>query len=159
MKANLKNIGTTKIIVYSAIGLVVLVGSYFGIVKPILKKMGVIDDKVDKEALKLIEEANKSDYWRQDYYKNNPKNISFNDIATDTTQLAEDLNKGVDGFLGTEDESLVLSVFRTLKTKEDLSYLVAIYKKEYNKDVLQDIIKELNSKELVQVFTITEKLK
>jgi hypothetical protein len=103
---------------------------YFGIVKPLLDKLGVTKSEADK-AIESAESSTDSafapNYWRKQKGKVNlitqaslqPK---IKAIYDSITYLGSDFNK-------------ILSVFKSLKYKTQVSFLAENFAKKYNTDL------------------------
>jgi len=145
---------------YAILGVVVvgvgLVG-YFGVYRPIMQRLGLIDDPEDRKALRMLNRAKDSKYWNGTYYKGRENKISLNPMASKSSEIAKELEKGIAGW-GT-NESGILSALGKLKTREDLSYVIWQYGNLFNKDLLNDIGGDMKGQELIDVLTITENLK
>ena len=152
---------TTKntLIKYGAMTLgVVVLGTiaYFVVVNPLLKWTGLKDDKVDKTAKKEADKQKGAGYWSPNYYLDKQNRLTTN--ATRADALASSLKRKIDGFFSIEDESGIYSQLSELKTFADLSFVASKYKKFFNEDLLTELIDDLNSEELMEVFSITNRL-
>ena len=149
------NSDTAKYIFIGITVVAVLAGGYFLIGKPLLEALGLKESEEDKIANKMVTTAETSDYWNPLYYQSRQNLLQKN--ATDTTLIADYIYSGWGIF--NDDETAIISNFRTIPTKADLSHVVYAYAKRGYGDLLSDIKSNLNSSEKIQVLTITENLK
>lgn len=149
-----------KLIIYG--GAVLL--AYFGVLKPILNKLGITKSK---EAKTIEEQENKTN-------KENPFSPVFYKLAPSGSKLLT--NKSADFFakqiydaMGVfgDDESKIYGVFRSMKTQSQVSFLAEKFQTKYKMDLLGylkrgysnwNAASGLNADELNQVITIVNKL-
>ncbi len=147
---------TFKWVAIGVIGITALTLAYFGIIKPLLNTFGITESAEDKEALKMLNKARESGFWKPTYYEGKTSKLSFVNKATDANNLAEEIEDAW-GVVNDDEESII-NAFSKIKNKVDLSYVAYHYQKNTGSDLLTDIDGKLSSAEKIQVFTITEKL-
>lgn len=122
------------------IGIPVAIGvGYFGVIRPVLKKFGVIKSQADKEFEKLNKDVERQGFWKATWYKENGGSTLSDSQAR---HFAAQLAKAMDG-TGTwydvgwgTDEEAIASVFRQLGSKGNISRVAEAYNQMYNKDLL-----------------------
>jgi hypothetical protein len=152
-----------QLLIYGG-GLAIL---YFGIIRPILKKVGIQQSAQDIQQQQLINNTSITDN------SSNPFSPLFWKKGGNGTQLltvsyASSLAKRIYDAMGyfTDDEAAVISVFRLLKTKSQVSWLSDIFQKQYKTDLFNFLRKGkgllpqagLNDNELSEIITIVQKL-
>lgn len=130
------------------IGIPVVVGfAYFGIVRPILKKTGVLDTPESKEADKINDTMWSGAYWNPVWYKANG-GVSINDSTAKI--YAERLFDAVDGW-GTNEEK-IYGVFEALGSKGNISKVSEAYQRINDGESLMERLKaELDDDEALSL--------
>lgn len=128
----------------------ILGGGYFGIMRPILKKFGVIKSLEDKELKKINEDVERQPFWKPSWYQaNGGDTLTSAEARHFAKELAEAMHgKGTwwDVGWGT-DENKIASVFRKLNSKGNISKVAEEYSNMYSKDLLTSLNRELNEEE------------
>lgn len=124
---------------------VVAVG-YFGVYRPLGKKLGFVKTKDDKEADKLEDLS----FFNPELAKSHPSRVTISENRANT--LAKIIYDS-DGWFN-DDEDNVNGAFREMGSKYNLSYVSQVFINRYNKDLHTYISKFLDSNELSDVYTI-----
>lgn len=116
-------------------GVAILGAAYYGIVRPITDTLGLTKDKDAKAIAEMNTEASKNPGWDPKYYKEVQKR---EDVLLKTSAgvslLAQQIYKAL-GFFRDDDQA-IYAAFRQLKSKVQLSQLVAKYSELYKEDLL-----------------------
>lgn len=137
---------------------------YFGILKPVLNKLGITKSAEDRVIENQTNLPNNINPFSPEFYKKAPGGslllkVSFAD------QLAERLHKAMGYF--TDDEAVIFSVFRSLRTQSQVSFLSDRFQQIYKTDLLEYLKRGdnnwnpgagLNESELNTVISIVNKL-
>lgn len=147
----------SSVVAKVAMGAVAILLIYFLIVRPIMKKLGIIEDKDDKTREKQVQAfgTELDSPFNPNYYKNKPGALLLTRAAA--VKLGDQLNDAV-GFLW-DDENAVYGVLRQLKTKDQLSYLADVFQTEHNADLYQLLVRNLSDSEMDVVNGIAKNLK
>jgi hypothetical protein len=137
-----------KIILYVVLGVVVLL-----MLDQILKAVGLKKDKADKNKDIAVAELRTSEYFDPMFYKGK----AFAALGIEPSkQFAKDIHKAISGF-GTNEESLY-TTFAKLKCRYNISEIAEAYYQIYGKHLLPEILNDLTEKEMLNLYTIVEKL-
>lgn len=130
------------------IGIPVVVGvAYFGIIRPILKKTGVIESPEDKEVEKINDTMVMGKYWSPSWYKaNGGVSISEQQAINEANALVE----GVDYFWGTDEEK-IWGVFERLGSKGNISKVSEAYARINNESLIERLKSELGDDDLMVI--------
>lgn len=148
----------SKLLLYGG-GLIIV---YFGILKPLLEKLGIAKSQADQQLINQQNLPNNKNpfspiYWKTVY---GAKLITRNA----TNNLAKRIYEAM-GFFS-DDEPAVFSVFSQMKYKTQVSWLSDVFQQNYKMDLL-DFLKRgkgqlpqagLNSDELQQILNIVNAL-
>lgn len=152
----------SKIILYAG-GLAIL---YFGVIRPILKKLGIQQTQEEKEAAQAIikqeNTPNNENPFSSIYWKN-VRGAQLIDVAS-----TDRLNRRIYNAMGyfSDDESAVYSVFTQLKYKTQVSWLADNFQRLYKIDLF-DFLKRgkgqlyqagLNNEEMQKIIKIVNAL-
>jgi hypothetical protein len=148
----------SKLLLYGG-GLLIV---YFGILRPLLEKLGIARSQADQQVINQQNLPNNKNPFSPVYWKTIPgaKLITKNS----TISLAKRIYEAM-GFFS-DDEPAVYSVFSQLKYKTQVSWLSDIFQQNYKMDLL-DFLKRgkgqlpqagLNSDELQQILNIVNAL-
>lgn len=117
------------------IGVAAIAVAYYGLIRPITDKFGLTKDDKDKAIDAMNSEASNNPGWDPKYYKEVQKR---EDILLKTSAgvslLAQQIYKAL-GFFSDDDQA-IYAAFRQLKSKVQLSQLVAKYSDLYKEDLL-----------------------
>lgn len=136
--------------------------AYFGVVNPLLKKIGIKDDAQDKRNNNLISDlenqpANKN-YFNPNYYKqrvNNKVAMVFTPASGD--MLAKKIYDSA-GFFN-DNESEIYGAFRQCRFKAQVSFIAARFYLLYKKDLYLWLKKDVfNESEMISLLNITDPL-
>ena len=128
--------------------------AYFGILDPILKKLGIKDDAADRARDSAIDTAANARGWNPTYYKSIKGALILTRASAES--FARVLNSAMSGW-GTNEEK-IYGVLRSMKTQTQLSFLCDVYFQLYKKDLYQHIVSELSTNELAVVSGIVNKM-
>jgi hypothetical protein len=128
----------------------VIGGGYFGVVRPILRKIGALQSPEDKAFDKVNDLVEKQPFWSRSYYltiNNGVKPLT----ETQSTFYANELYDGMKGGtwynLGTglgTDENKLYGVFRNIGSKAGISQVAEKYYNTRQKDLLSELKDELS---------------
>jgi hypothetical protein len=110
-----------------------------------------IEEKEEKEAETQLRE---SDYFSPTFLKD--KTSQYVPLGNAAKQAAVDIRAAVVG-LGTNEEK-IFTTFGRLKSKWNISEVSLCYKQGYNRDMLTDLLNDLNDEERLTLFNIVKKL-
>jgi len=138
--------------------------AYFGVLKPILQKLGIVQTKEDVLVNNQSNLPNSENPFSPVFYKKAGAGALLlkKDFAN---QLAKRIYNAM-GYIS-DDESEVYSVFRLLKSQSQVSFLADVFQQNYKSDLLEFLKKGknqfnfasgLNSDELSIVLNIVNKL-
>lgn len=147
------NKNNTKLIEYG-IGAAII---YFGIINPLLKKLGVKTTTQEDTAQKQKTTAysgGSTTYWNPNYWK------SIDNAMLLTYSSTNDLMKQIYNAKGlfVDNEPAVYGAFKQLKYKTQVSWLADNFFKTYGKDIFGFLDSFLSDKELAVVTQITDNL-
>jgi len=148
----------SKLLLYGG-GLLIV---YFGILRPLLEKLGIARSQADQQVINQQNLPNNKNPFSPVYWKN----VSGAKLITRnaTNNLAKRIYDSM-GFFS-DDEPAVYSVFSQLKYKTQVSWLADVFQQNYKMDLL-DFLKRgkgqlpqagLNSNELQQILNIVNAL-
>lgn len=133
--------------------------AYYGIIKPLIEKLGLKDSKEEKTVKKFEELENKDNPFSPVFLRNLKTGSSVTLLKSDVKKsLAKRIYDAM-GYLS-DDEAAVISVFRILKTQSQVSDLSTYFSSVYKTDLF-DFLKKgkgmfpqagLNDLELVQII-------
>jgi hypothetical protein len=111
----------------------IIVVAYFGIIRPILTKLGI--QKTDSDRLVDRQEnlPNNQNAFSPTFYKTGGSGTLLLTMA-----VKQNLAKRIYDALGvfSDDESAIFSVFRQLKSQSQVSYLAEYFGQKYKSDLL-----------------------
>jgi hypothetical protein len=152
-------IDQTKIATYLIGGAVL----YFGIVRPILKRTGVIQSQDDVKNEKQIQDnraADVSNPWNPNYYKgrkSDPSWLPWKTAVALSKQIYDAKNIWYRFF--TDDENTAIAAFNGLTTKKQLSLLSAAFQRIYKKDLYNYLESFMSADQLAAVNGKVKNLK
>jgi hypothetical protein len=148
----------SKLLLYGG-GLIIV---YFGILRPLLEKLGIARSQADQQLINQQNLPNNKNPFSPVYWKTIPGAKLYN--KNDTISFAKRIYEAM-GFFS-DDEPAVFSVFSQLKYKTQVSWLADVFQQNYKMDLL-DFLKRgkgqlpqagLNSDELQQILNIVNAL-
>jgi hypothetical protein len=135
----------------------VLIGSIIFAIWKILQFIGVFkdQDEINTEAGSKETSANplSPKFWQ--YYRDERKNPTILTTAS-ATQKAEQIRDAA-GFFN-DDESAIFSVFRTLKTQTQASFLADRFQTIYNESLIEFLNDTFDEEEFSKVYQIVRSL-
>jgi hypothetical protein len=133
----------------------VIGGAYFGLVRPILTKIGALESKEDKAFDKVNDLTDKQPFWSRSYYltiNNGAKPLTETQSTDYSKQLWNAMKGGITGW-GT-DESKIFGVFRNIGSKAGISQISEKYYNTRQSDLLEDLKSELDGEERATIGQI-----
>jgi hypothetical protein len=149
-----------QLLIYGGIALL----AYFGVIRPILKKVGIVKTAEDLLVINQSNLPNKVNPFSSTYYKYAPTGTPLLKVA-DQNKYADIIYNAM-GYLY-DDEAAIYSVFRSLKSQAQVSILAERFLLKYKTDLLEFLQKGknqfnaasgLNSDELSTVIKIVNTL-
>jgi hypothetical protein len=153
------NLDQTRIVTY-AIGGAIL---YFGVLRPILKKTGIVESDKEIKLEEKIQEnraADQGNPWNPNYYKKAKDNSWLNWKAATalSTQIYDAKAPSWKNWI-TDDENAAIAAFNGLTTKKQLSLLSANFQKLFTKDLYNYLESFLSNSDLAAVNGKVKNLK
>jgi hypothetical protein len=148
----------SKIILYGG-GLLIL---YFGILKPILEKLGLQTSQAQQTINNQAQVQNQKNPFSPIFWKSTPNPILL--TKNSTIALAKRIYDAMGYF--SDDESEVYSVFNQMKYQTQVSWLADIFQQQYKQD-MYDFLKRgkgnlpqagLSDTEMLQIINQVNKL-
>lgn len=138
------------------IAVIVLV--YLLVARPIMRRVGIIETKEDKERDKQAKQLGTStdSPFSPRYYKEQKGTVQLIPKAT-AEKLADQLNDAI-GFFS-DDENVVYGILRQLNYKTQLSWLADVFFEKYKMDMYQLLNRNLGEEEMDVVNSIATQLK
>jgi hypothetical protein len=140
---------------------------YFGLLRPILTKLGIQQTAAQQQEEQNVTQTdvatNAANPFSPLFWKQGPRGTQLLTVGY-ATLLSDRIYNGMGYFY--DDEAAIISVFRLLKTKSQVSWLADIFQKKYKTDLF-DFLKKgkgimyqagLNNSELNQIISIVNKL-
>jgi len=140
---------------------------YFGVLKPILNKLGVTKSAEDKVVDAQMDKPNSLNPFSSQFYKSKESQNAGAILLK--RQTAENFAKIIYDAMGvfSDDEAKVYGVFRALKTQSQVSFLSDVFQQMYKTDLLSFLktgysqwnpASGMNADELNVVIQIVNKL-
>jgi len=107
-----------------AIGVPLLVGfAYFGVVRPILRKLNIVDTKEEKKGLKSLLKISTKQVLSPQFYIENKNKVTISSSIANTlaTQVYEGKYGGCGGFC--DDETKGVGAITSAGSKVNISYI------------------------------------
>jgi hypothetical protein len=144
MKAN-----NEKLIINAGILLI----AYFGFLRPLMTKFGITKSSSDKLIDSYNNLPNTENPFSPNFWKVGPVGRLLL-----TTAIVDNFIKKIYNSFGvfTDDEATVISVFRQLKSKSQVSYLSDKFQQKYNTDLLTYLQKGYSSYNLASGLSVEE---
>ena len=136
--------------------------AYFGILRPILQKLGIQNTQADITVANQQNQSNATNPFSPVYWKTVSGASLLKKAYTD--QLAKQIYDALGYF--SDDEAAVTSVFRLMKHKTNVSWLADVFQQNYRTDLF-DFMKNgkgflpqagLSSIDLNEIITLVNKL-
>lgn len=142
---------------------ILVIAIYFLFARPLFQKLGLAKDKTDKLIENQENQTPKENAFSPNFYKYAPVGSLLLKRAQ-AEQLANQLFDALGYWY--DDEAKVIGVFRSLKTKSQVSFLSDVFNQLHNVDILEFMRKGkgvmweagLNDTELAQVINIVNQL-
>lgn len=133
----------------------VLVGGAIFAGYKLLQKLGLIKTASEAAASNAASVLQTANFFAQDYYKTGGAGTLIL-----TNAAADFLAKSVYDSKGyfNDDEDKLFGVFKSLKTKSQVSYLADIFYQKYRRDMITYIRSFLNDNEMLTLKNIVDKL-
>lgn len=138
----------------------VIGGGYFGVVRPILRKIGALKSPEDKAFDKVNDLTEKQPFWSRSYYltiNNGVKPLTETQANHYANELYQSMKGGTWWNLGTglgTDENKLYGVFRNVGSKAGVSQVSEKYYNTRQSDLLSDMKDELSPDYLSRVAQI-----
>ena len=141
------------------IGLAAVAVGYFGIIRPILRKVGIqrsaSEQQQEQSVQQILTAPNKANPFSPVFYQTKEAQTARAILlrVADATILADRIYNALGYFY--DDEAAAIAVFRTLKTQSQVSFLSDIFQRKYKTDLA--IIEGFISKTIGRKRFIKEK--
>ena len=155
--ANIPNPIKTQTTLYIVGGIVVIAVAsiiYLAIAKPILQKIGVLDDKKDKAKEDAIKEFDKSQWFTSIPYKSNKSQITISETRANT--LAKEIFYAK-GYVY-DCENCAIGSIVDAGTKINVSYVAYRFYMLYNRDLMSYLKSFLETNDWVTLDATYKKL-
>jgi hypothetical protein len=106
--------------------------AYFGIVKPVLQKLGILNDAADNLVNNTLSQSGNQNPFDPNFYKSKGACLILRN--SDADNYANIIYNAFGGF--NDDEDAATGVFRVLKTQTQCSYLAERFQYLFNQDLL-----------------------
>ena len=122
---------TTKVIVYGVVGVAVLALAYFGIIRPILQTLQIIDTKEERKGKKDKNKLSQKAFLTSTFFKDN------RDKVTITSGQAHEKALNVYNAKGNlwDDESKAVGSITNAGSLVNVSYIASIFNDVYGKSM------------------------
>ena len=125
------NAQLTKIVILGSIALVGVGIAYFGIVRPIFCKIGLVKCKSGEENAQIILQNFDNKGWDPEYWRNHAPSLSWDRAK----KLAENVY-GAGGIFN-DNEDVFYAALQEAKTYANLSLISYVFKNKYNKSLAE----------------------
>ena len=130
--------------------------AYFGLINPILKKLGIKKGSEEQAADTAIKTAEKGRAFDPDYWKIAPRpKLIFGSKPT-AAQVAKEIKDSF-GFIN-DDETRIYAAIKRCRTKTMCSQLTSAYRDLYKADLFNTLKDKLSEKELFTIVQYTNNL-
>ena len=123
----------------------------------VLKRFGILKDTSaeQQQSGQILTPYFNENYWRE-LGKSKPKAK----VILLTSKALNDITKAIYDGIGNfyDDESAILSAFKRMKYKSQISQVVGNYRRLYNKDLASHLVDNLNESELNLIYGYTDNL-
>lgn len=127
---------------------------YLAIARPILQKIGVIDDKKDKEKEDAIKEFDKSQWFTSLPYKANKSQVTISE--TRANALAKEIYNAKSWYY--DCETCAVGSIVDAGTKINVSYVAFRFYMNYNRDLMSYLKSFLENKDWITLYATYKKL-
>jgi hypothetical protein len=155
--ANTPNPIKSQVTLYIVGGIVVIAVAsivYLAIARPILQKIGIIDDKKDKERDNAIKEGDKSQWFTSIPYKANKSQITISE--TKANVLATEIYNAKNWYY--DCETCAVGSIIDAGTKINVSYVAYRFYMLYNRDLMSYLKSFLETNDWVTLYDTYKKL-
>lgn len=143
-----------KLDVNSIMPYVIIGGVIFAGYK-LLQKIGLVKTAADAAASNAAASLQNANYFSPDYYKTGGAGtLILTAAASDFLAKSIYDSKGIFN----DDEDKLFGVFKSLKTKSQVSFLAEVFYRKYKRDMIAYINSFLNDKEMLTLKNIVDKL-
>jgi len=122
------------------INLGILAIAYFGVIRPILNKIGITQSRQDKAEEQTIKEAESggasTNPFDPNFYRKSPAGSLLITTAEAVKRANLIYNCSAPNFLYQDDEACITSAITSLKTQSQVSFLADTFQKKYNTSLI-----------------------
>ena len=122
---------TTKYIIYGIVGVAVLSIAYFGIIRPALQAINLIDTKEERQGQKDLSKLSRKQVLSPSLYKENRSKVTITSGQAHTK--AVDIYKGK-GIIY-DDETLAVGAITSAGSLVNISYISYVFNSLYNRSM------------------------
>ncbi len=124
------------------------------VVYKIMAKLGLVKTAADKQEEQAVNDLRTLEYFDPFILKNRPGNyVAVGNLGN---LYAEQLRDAMKGF-GTDEEA-IYSVFGKLRSKYNIAEVAGYYQVNYSRDLLSDILNDLNDSEKARLMGIINRM-
>ena len=127
---------------------------YLAIARPILQKIGLVDDKKDKEKEDAIKEFDKSQWFTSVPYKQNKSQLTISETRANV--LAKEIYNAKSWYY--DCESCAVGSIVDAGTKINVSYVAYRFYMLYNRDLMSYLKSFLENEDWITLYATYKKL-
>lgn len=130
MQQGSDKVETTKLIVYGVVGIAVIGLAYFGIIKPVLNKVGITRSKEDREGDRDEDKLSRTQVFSTALYKNNRDKISLTS-AQASASASKIFENRSPWYVGGDNEEVAVGQITNAGSLVNISYIASKFNDLY----------------------------
>ena len=146
---------TTKYVVYGLVGIAVIAITYFGILKPVLNKLGVTRSKDDRKGERDASQLSRKQVLSNSLYREYPSNVTITSAQANAKAIDVHNGKGVVW----DDETLAVGAVTSAGSLVNISYISDTFNRLYGKSMESYMESYLEPENWTQIDNYIEKTK
>lgn len=146
---------TAKYIVYGVVGLAVVGLAYFGIIKPILNKVGVTRDKEERQGDRAEGKLSRKQVLSPQLYRDNKDKVTINSATA--SRYARNVYDGK-GYIY-DDETMAVGSITGSGSKVNISFIADRFQNQYGKSMEEYMSSYLESENWKTIDNYIDKIK
>ena len=123
----------------------------------VLKRFGIVKDTAaqQQQAGQIL-----TPYFNENYWRELGKSRPGAKVVLLTTKGLDDITKAIYDSIGVfyDDESKLISAFKRMKYKSQISQAAGAYRQKYKKDLAAHLVENLSADELSFIYAYTDNL-